>query len=218
MFKKPVVLSAVLVLAGSVAFADSSKLPGFAIHALSAQKSAPTGGAVPPNLYPINAQFGYLPPKDGGGNDYWPCYTGGSNPDCSSLPGNGVVVGVPLYTPWSLSSCDTSTPCGQIYFFYDDLTNDSTDDLTITVTVKQGTNYIYAVGPRDIGPNPFANEVVVFSGDKAFGTQGQTGRGNGWCAGSRHTCVDPVAGVANGEAIIQVGPYQMKEKFSFYLQ
>jgi hypothetical protein len=218
MIKRTMLFSAALVLAGSAAFADAPKLPGFRISGFSAQSSQPARPSAPANLYPIDAQFGYLPPKDGNGNDYWPCYTGGSNADCSSLPANGVVVGIPLYTPWSVSACDTSTPCGQIYFFYDDLTNDSTDDLIVTVTVKQGSNYIFAVGPQDIGPNPFANEVVVFSGDKAFGTQGQSGKGNGWRAGSKRTCVDPAAGVANGEAIIQVGSYQMKEKFSFYLQ
>jgi hypothetical protein len=218
MLKKLFAISAALVFAGSVASAGTAKLPGLRIQAVPMPKSGSLHPTVPANLYPISAQFGYLPPKDGSGNDYWPCYTGGSNADCSSIPANGVVVGIPLYTPWSVSACNTSTPCGQIYFFYDDLTNDSTDDLIVTVTVKQGTNYILAVGPKDIGPNPFANEVVVFSGDKAFGTQGQAGKGNGWCAGTRHTCVDPVAGVANGEAVIQVGPYHMKEKFNFYLQ
>jgi hypothetical protein len=218
MRKTAILLSTALVLAGSTALASAPRLAGFRIQAIPAQKAETVRPSVPNNLYPISAQFGYLPPKDGGGNDYWPCYTGGSNADCSSIPANGVVVGIPLYTPWLVSSCDTATPCGQLYFFYDDLTNDSTDDLVLTVTVKQGRNYIFAVGPKNLGPNPYANEVVVFSGDKAFGTQGQSGKGNGWCAGSSHVCVDPVAGVANGEAVIQVGSYRMTEKFSFYLQ
>lgn len=223
MFKTAISAAAALGLSSSIAFAAPpvQSGSGFKVHAIPVGKLGLLLPQIPPGLYPLSAQFGNLPPKDGSGNDYWPCYTGGSNSDCSSIPGGGVVAGIPVYA-WSLSACDNNappaTPCGQIYFFYQDLTGDTTDDLIVTVTVKQGTNYILAKGPTDIGPNPFLDEVVVFSGDKAFGTQGQTGKGNGWCAGSKHTCVDPVAGPANGVATIQVGPYVMKQKFNFYLQ
>jgi hypothetical protein len=215
-----ILASAALFLASSAALAAGpGQQPdiGFTAHAFPLQRSGSLPPSEPPNLYPLNAQFGQLP-TNYDGQDQWPCYGGGA--DCSSINSNGVVVGIPV-NAWSLSACDNdslpATPCGQIYFFYQDLTGDTTDDLILTVTVKQGSNYIFAKGPANLGPNPYYEEVVVFSGDKAFGTQGQSGKGNGWCAGSKHTCVDPVAGVANGEAVIQVGPYEMKEKFSFYL-
>jgi hypothetical protein len=215
MVKHVILSSAALLLAGSAALAKPVVQPdiGFTMHAFPLQRAATVPPSQPPNLYPLNAQFGQLP-SNYNGQDQWPCY--GGNTNCSSIDQNGVVVGIPV-SAWSLSSCDTATPCGQIYFFYQDLTGDQTDDMILTVSVKQGSNYIFDKGPVNLGPDPYYNEVVVFSGDKAFGTQGQTGRGNGWCAGTRHTCVDPVAGLANGEVTIQVGPYQMKQKFSFYL-
>jgi hypothetical protein len=223
MFKMTMMSSAALVLAGSVALADTavrSDFP-FTSHAVPIGKSVSFLPSVTPNLYPLSAQFGNLPPKDVNGNDYWPCYTGGSNSDCSSIPNGGVVGGIPVYA-WPLSACDNNsspaTPCGQIYFFYQDLTGDTTDDLILTVTVKQGTNFIFAKGPENLGPNPYLNEVVVFAGDKAFGTQGQFGKGNGWCAGSKLTCVDPVQGLATGSVTIQVGPYKMHQTFKIWLQ
>jgi hypothetical protein len=221
MFKAALLSSSLLILAGTAALAGSAADIGFKAQIVPHIRTDSLLPGIPPNLYPLSGQFGNLPPQDGNGNDYWPCYTGGGNADCSSIPDGGVVVAIPTYA-WSLSACDNNTgpaaPCGQIYFFYQDLTGDSSDDLIVTVTVKQGNNFIFAVGPKDLGPNPYDDETVVFSGDKAFGTQGQTGKGNGWCAGSKHTCVDPVAGLASGEATIQVGSYQMHQKFSFWLQ
>jgi hypothetical protein len=218
MFKTAILSATALVLAGSVTLAAAPAQIGFAAHAFPIRQSDSFLPTIPAGLYPVNAQFGQLP-TNYDGTDQWPCYGGGA--ECSSINSNGVVLGIPVYA-WSLSACDNNAPpanpCGQIYFFYQDLTGDTTDDLIVTVTVKQGSNYIFAKGPVDIGPNPYYYEDVVFSGDKAFGTQGQTGKGNGWCAGSKHTCVDPVAGIANGEAIIQVGPYEMKEKFTINLQ
>jgi hypothetical protein len=220
MSRLSILASAALFFASSAALAAGpGQQPdiGFTALAFPLQRSGSVPPSEPPNLYPLNAQFGQLP-TNYDGQDQWPCYGGGA--DCSSINSNGVVVGIPV-NAWSLSACDNNSPpanpCGQVYFFYQDVTGDTTDDLILTVTVKQGSNYIFAKGPADLGPNPYYEEVVVFSGDKAFGTQGQSGKGNGWCAGSKHTCVDPVAGVANGVATMQVGPYEMKQKFSFYL-
>ena len=220
MFRIALNASTALLLAGTVAMASPStkELSGFSAHAVPLQQPGAVRPSIPPGLYPMNAQFGQLP-SNYNGTDLWPCYGGGAN--CTSIDQNGVVLGIPVYA-WSLASCNNNappaTPCGQIYFFYQDLTGDQTDDLILTVTVKQGSNYIFAKGPVDIGPDPYYMEDVVFSGDKAFGTQGQAGKGNGWCTGSKHTCVDPVAGVANGEITMQVGPYEMKQKFAINLQ
>ncbi len=222
MFKTAIVSGALLALAGSVPLAAATQSDfDFKAHAVSIPLSGPFHPNYAPGLYPLSAQFGNLPPKDGNGNDYWPCYTGGSNADCSSIPGGGVVAAIPVYA-WSLSACNNSsppaTPCGQIYFLYQDLTGDTTDHLIVTVTVKQGNSFIFSKGPTDLGPDPFYNEVVVFSGDKAFGTQGQSGKGNGWCAGSNAICVNPVAGLATGTITIQVGTYKLHQTFKIWLQ
>jgi hypothetical protein len=220
MFKTAILLATALTLAGPSASASSLAPSGFGFeaHAVRTGRTDSLLPQEPDNLYPLSAQFGLLP-TNYDGTDLWPCYGGAS--ECSSINPDGVVVGIPKYG-WSLSSCDNSsepaTPCGQGYFFYQDQTNDSTDDLIVTVTVKQGNNYIFAAGPLNKGPNPFAGETVVFSGDIAFGTQGQAGKGNGWCADTKRTCVNPVAGPANFEAVVQVGSYVMKQKFTFYLQ
>lgn len=220
MLKNAMMTAAALVFSGSAALAATPTLDdfGFKVHAYPIAKSDPFRPTINPGLYPLNAQFGLLP-TNYNGTDQWPCYGGGT--ECPSIDSNGVVVGIPI-NAWSLSSCDNSslpaTPCGQIYFFYQDLTGDTTDHLILTVTVKQGTNFIFAKGPTDLGPDPYFNEVVVFSGDKAFGTQGQTGPGNGWCIGSHHTCVDPVAGPATGSVSMQVGHYHMGQTFKFNLQ
>jgi hypothetical protein len=219
MFNTAILASSALLLAGSVSYAGTPPGNDFKARVAPIQQSGPFHPTIPAGLYPLNAQFGQLPTNYSTNGDQWPCYGGGA--DCSSINSNGVVLGIPVYA-WSLSACNNSappaTPCGQIYFFYQDLTGDTTDDLILTVEVKQGSNYIFAKGPVNLGPDPYYDEDVVFSGDKAFGTQGQAGKGNGWCAGSNHTCVDPVAGVANGEAVIQVGPYEIKQKFTFNLQ
>jgi hypothetical protein len=218
MFKAVFLISAAAVLAGSTALAAARGQNGFKAHAVPISQTGAFHPSIPAGLYPMNAQFTLLP-SNYTGTDQWPCYGGGA--ECSSIDQNGVVLGIPVYA-WSLASCDNSsapaTPCGQISFFYQDLTGDTTDDLILTVSVKQGSNYIFAKGPIDLGPDPYYMEDVVFSGDKAFGTQGQTGKGNGWCAGSKHICVDPVAGVADGEVVLQVGPYEMKQKFAINLQ
>ena len=223
MLKIAMLTSTALVLATSMAIAATPAQSGFAfdVKAVPIQRNDSLLPQPAPNLYPLSMMMGTLPPTDEEGNIYWPCWTDTGNSACSSIPNGGLVAAAPTYE-WSLSACDNdsppATPCGQPYFLYQDLTNDSTDDLIVTVTVKQGSNFIFAVGPENHGPNPFAGETVVFSGEKAFGTQGQSGKGNGWCAGSKHTCVNPVAGLATGEAIVQVGPYEMKEKFNIWLQ
>lgn len=223
MFKKTSLSSAALLLASAAALAASPAQPGlvFKAHAVKTGQHISLHAPVIAGLYPLTAQFGLLPSKDENGQDEWPCFGGGGNADCASISDGGVVVGVPNYT-WSLASCDnnsgTATPCGQISFSYQDQTNDSTDHLLVTITVKQGDNFILAEGPVDMGPNPFAGQVVVLSGDTAFGTLGQSGRGNGWCAGTKHTCVDPVQGVATGMVLVQLGQYRMRERFVIYLQ
>ncbi|MGA9643646.1 MAG: hypothetical protein WBQ72_19770 [Terriglobales bacterium] len=176
-------------------------------------------------LEQLMSGFGVLPPVDGGGNDEWPCFPGSSNPnapDCASIATGGLVVGQTAYTQ-SLSACDgnsgSSPNCGQVFWFYEDDTGDTTDDLVVSIVVKQGKNYILDTGPFNFGPNPFAaGSVVVIYDDTAFGTLGQTGVGNGFCAGSTETCVNPVAGVASVTVTTTVGTSSIKSSFNMFLE
>lgn len=178
------------------------------------------GPQAPSLLFQLASGMGVLPPLDGGGADQWPCF--GGSPDCSTIAPGGVVIGTPSYTK-SLTACDgntpTSLPCGQIFWFYEDDTNDNTDHLIVSITVKQGANYILDTGNFDFGPNPFAaGSVIIISDDTAFGTLGGVGKNNGFCAGSGKTCKDPVAGVANVVVNTKVGLNKISAKFNLNLQ
>jgi hypothetical protein len=176
-------------------------------------------------LEQLSSGFGVLPPLDSGGNDEWPCFPGSSNAnaaDCSQIAPGGVVIGEPAFTQ-SLSACDadssTSANCGQVFSFYEDDTGDNTDDLVATIVAKQGVDYIMDTGPFNFGPNPFpAGSVVVIYDDTAFGTLGQTGPGNGFCAGSTETCVNPKAGAVTITFTITVGTSTIKSTTKLFLE
>ncbi len=175
-------------------------------------------------LEQLSSGFGVLPPVDGGDNDEWPCFPNqnANGADCSQISTGGVVIGQPAYTQ-SFSACDASSSsspnCGQIFWFYEDDTGDATDDLVVSIVVKQGKNYIMDTGPFNFGPNPFpAGTVIVISDDTAFGTLGETGPGNGFCAGSTETCINPVKGVASVTVTTTVGTSTINSKFNIFLE
>jgi len=177
-------------------------------------------------LEQLSSGFGVLPPVDGSGNDEWPCFPNqnANGADCSSIATGGVVIGTPAYTQ-SFAACDANASgapnCGQAFWFYQDDTGDSTDDLVVSIVVKQGKNYILDTGPFDFGPNPFGGApgtVVVISDDTAFGTLGQTGPGNGFCAGSTETCANPVAGPAVATMTTTVGKSTIKTTVNMFFQ
>jgi|HubBroStandDraft_1064217.scaffolds.fasta_scaffold00507_2 hypothetical protein len=196
----------------------------------------------------------YSTPTNSDGTDLWPCfaeYNGNSdsqNVDCpkigdpsvffGSVGGDGVpnaaVLGSASYT-YSLSACDaTSTsalPCGQTNTWYEDDSNDNTDDLIYIVEVEQGTSVIADSGTVDFGPNPYgglspAANIIIY-GDQNFGTMGETGKNNGNCepdfqypfVGSpaypfvieaNKTCVAPVAGPATLTATTEIATPKYK--------
>jgi hypothetical protein len=176
-------------------------------------------------LEQLSSGFGVLPPLDGSGNDEWVCipnqYYNGA--DCSQIAPGGVVIGQPAYSQ-SLNACDADTGsspnCGQFFWFYEDDTGDATDDLVVSIVVKQGKNYILDTGPFNFGPNPFSTPgtVVVIQDDTAFGTLGQTGPGNGFCVGSTQTCVNPVKGVAAVTITTTVGTSTIHSTFNMFLE
>jgi hypothetical protein len=120
------------------------------------------------------------PPKDGKGNDLWPCFTGTADPHCSSLPSGALVVGAPVIY-WSLASC-TSAPCGQIYWTIQDVS--LTGPATARIQIKQGKNVVYDSGSRKLGI--LTPDIYVFNKD---GVQ----LGPNACS----KCVTPVAGAAS---------------------
>ena len=177
------------------------------------------------DLFSLSFGFAALPPVDQDGNDAWPCFPNSSNPnaaDCSGIAAGGVVTGVPAYT-WSLAACNgntsTSPSCGQIFWFYEDDSGDSTDHLVVQVVAKQGSNYILDTGKIDLGPNSSpSGSIVVIYGDTAFGTLGATGKNNGFCAGSNKVCSDPLAGLATITVTTKVGPSKISSHFDINLQ
>jgi hypothetical protein len=117
------------------------------------------------------------------GTDIWPCTgnssSTGPDPDCPTIgdpsmvfPSNATAIGNPALV-WQLNNtsgsgngygCNALTngtghlgspyfPCGQVETWYEDDTNDSTDELLYSMTVTQGSRTIADSGVVDIGPN-----------------------------------------------------------------
>lgn len=165
------------------------------------------------DLHPVATYLGVAPPADGSGNAEWPCFTGGSDPDCSSIPAGGVVVGVPAYT-WSLTGCTgqaSSAPCAGINFWFED-DSTSSSDISVALTVKQGTSYIYDFPKTSFGSNsPYTGYIIVFSADVAFGDF------SGNCP-KKVVCVNPVAGTADITATVSIGTDSAVSKATFALE
>jgi hypothetical protein len=187
------------------------------------------------------------------GTDIWPCTgnssSTGPNPDCPTLgdpsvafPSNATAVGNPAFV-WQLRNtagsgngygCNALTngtghlgipyfPCGQVETWYEDDTNDSTDELLYSMVVTQGRRTIADTGTVDIGPNVYGGvtppaDVLIYSPTNFGYGPGDgpgTGPNNGDCdpdynypltapanpgveylVAAGKTCVEPVAGAA----------------------
>jgi len=178
---------------------------------LTAVTKVPTEGVSPdatiPGLIGGELAMGTLPPTDGSGNPYWPCFTGGSDADCSAIPAGGWVSGIPFIT-WSKSGC-LNTTCAQLTWWFQDNTTDATDDLIITITAKQGSKTVLNSGALDFGPNPFPGGVlVVLTSYVGFGTEE--------CAVG--TCKNPASGDVTLETEVQVGSSKATTKQIITLQ
>src|SRR5208283_2992334 len=68
-----------------------------------------------------------------------------------------------------------------------DTTQDLTDDVTVALSIVQGTKIIANIGTQDYGPNPFGLTAADYPllwvnyNPMNLGTQGQTGPNNGNC-------------------------------------
>jgi len=117
------------------------------------------------------------------GTDIWPCTgnssSTGPNPDCPTIgdpsivfPSTATAIGNPAFV-WQLKNTPGSgnghgcnaringtghlgtpyLPCGQVETWYEDDSNDTTDELLYSMKVTQGTRTIADTGTVDIGPN-----------------------------------------------------------------
>jgi len=174
--------------------------------------------AVPAALFPLWQAFTTYTIDPNTGADEWPC--NGGQAECPTINPLGLVVGSPDNI-WSLSACtatSTSSPnCGQAVTWYEDNTNDTTDDLIYIFTATQVQNgskvYVYDSGTEDFGlayvGAGFPHRGGLY-GDSNFGTMGEAGKNNGNCyadynypyptlpgyfsIAANRTCVDPVPG------------------------
>jgi hypothetical protein len=209
------------------------------------------------NLYALQAAFtqGYpTPGANADGTDIWPCFGNSSTPntDCPTIgnpsitfPSGAAALGAPAYV-WQLANpgangygCDADTngtsntsylPCGQTETWYEDDTNDSTDELLYEIEVTQGSTVIADSGEVDFGPNTFGGltppaDVIIY-GDQNFGTWPGAGSGKNtgncdadfnypltaaanpgatYVVEANKTCGNPVAGAATLSAVTEVG-------------
>ncbi len=146
-------------------------------------------------------------PADSSGNAYWPCFTGTSDPDCSSIPEGALVNGWSLYT-WNLPACTSSSAaCGEIYWFVEDDFASTKYNVVATVTVTQGTSTIYT-NKYNYGKNPGSGYIFIVAFDAAFGV--------GDCFNGG-TCVAPVAGAAVISTTFTIGSQQATSKATILL-
>jgi hypothetical protein len=187
------------------------------------------------------------------GTDIWPCTGGssitGPDPDCPTIgsptiifPANATAIGNPAFV-WQLTNtagsgngqgCDALIngtghlgvpylPCGQVESWYEDDSNDSTDDLLYSMVAMQGSKVIYSTGTVDLGPNAAGgatppSDVIIYNPiNFGFGPGDgpSTGPNNGNCipdfnypltspanpgeeylVAAGKTCVEPVRGPA----------------------
>lgn len=202
------------------------------------------------------------------GTDIWPCTGDssgtGPDPDCPTIgdpsitfPSNATAIGNPAFI-WQLKNvagsgngygCDALIngtghlgvpylPCGQAETWYEDNTNDTTDDLLYSMVVTQGANTISDTGMVDIGPNIYggttpASDVIIYNPTNfgyGPGDGPSTGPNNGDCnpdynypltapanpggeylVAAGKTCVRPTAGWATVTVTTALGAPIYKE-------
>ena len=145
--------------------------------------------------------LGTYPPLDSSGNDYWPCFTGGTDPDCSSIPAGGIVIGTP-YQEWNPTTCNSGA-CAQVFWSFTSLTVSGT--VTVSETITQGTNTIYQSGSTDLGAGtaPFLSFVWD-----------EIGTGPGACSG----CVAATKGAAKITTTVTIGGTTLTGHATVYME
>ncbi|MGA2966058.1 MAG: hypothetical protein ABSD64_07585 [Terriglobales bacterium] len=199
-----VVLVAIVALFACSQMAMAATKPHFQIKVIPKTHSGVNPMVAEPptvGLYGVAQWFGYTSYLVTSGTDLWPCFgnTATPDPNCADIISGGVVLGAPSLS-WPLAACDANSTvnaydyCGQTETWYEDWSNDSTDELTylLVATQVQGSATVTLAdsGIVDFGPNvygaacggtcPPAADVIIY-GDQDFGTQGLTGVNNGNC-------------------------------------
>jgi len=147
-----------------------------------------------PTIFQLATNFGTLAPVDGSGYDEWPCFTGGSDADCSSIPAGGLVVGVPTYTVELANCLNPRVACIWGYEAVEDDNPSTTESFKWGLRIAQGDSVILDTGILNFGPNT-PNTIQVIGGNLYVGP--------GNCAVG--TCVSPVAGKATATTYTWVG-------------
>lgn len=145
--------------------------------------------------------LGTYPPLDSSGNDEWPCFTGGTDPDCSSIPVGGVVIGIP-YQEWSATTCNSGA-CAQVFWSFSSLAVSGT--VIVSETITQGNNTIYQSGSTNLGAGtaPFLSFVWD-----------EIGTGPGACSG----CVAAVKGAARVTTTATIGSTTLTGHTTVYME
>jgi len=182
---------------GHPALAAAPQFHRSVIGHVPAQVSPDTTDTTAPTIFQLVTTFGTLAPIDESGDNYaWPCLTGDpiNNPDCSSIPAGGLVIGLPTYTV-SLANClDPNVACIAGVEVVEDDNPSTTKDFNWGLRITQGDAVILDTGMLNFGPN-MPNTIQFIGGDL------NVGPGN--CAVG--TCVAPVAGKATATTYTWVG-------------
>jgi len=191
--------AALAVIVALGLFGQPALAADFQLHSMIIAKADLPAGMVSPDaasqLHQLVTAMGAGSPDTSSDVPYWPCFTGGSDPACSSIPAGGIVLGAPFYT-WPLTTCTSSTEaCGTIYWLFETDVASTKAEIDVTVTVTQGSNTIYTVGGA-VGKNPGAGNVEIVYANAAFG-EGDCFNGG--------TCVNPSAGVATITTTTTIG-------------
>jgi len=119
---------------------DDAPAPGLHARLSGPILSDSVADATAPTVFTGLLSIANNPPADKSGNGYWPCFTGGSDTDCSSIPKGAIVVGEPLSAAVVSHVC---SGCAQIYWIVESTTAAKSGDVKISISVKQGSTSIF---------------------------------------------------------------------------
>ena len=185
---------AVIVPFGMVGQPALATAPQFQAKVIGHVPAQVSPDSAAPTIFQLATNFGTLAPVDGSGYDEWPCFTGGSDPDCSSIPAGGLVVGVPTYTVELANCLNPNVACIWGYEAVEDDNPSTTEAFKWGLRIAQGGSVILDTGILNFGPNT-PNTIQVIGGNLYVGP--------GNCAVG--TCVSPVAGKATATTYTWVG-------------
>jgi hypothetical protein len=162
-----------LGVGGLTLTAQEDAAPAGHLHAVKrgAIFSDATPDAGLPTVFTALLNIAANPPADKGGNPYWPCFTGGSDTDCSSIPSGAIVLGEPLSAAVVPHTCKG---CAQIYWVVESTSAAKSGDIKVVLTVKQGSTTIFSFS-GDSGLTLPPGEIAALWYDGVTFTGGKSG-------------------------------------------